>query len=430
MAFDRIVLSGNDYLTQPPTELKTGKYKLNGTDGTSFYMNDEMLSMGLLLLGSTGCGKTTAIFQLLDQIIPQMTNQDVMVIFDSKGDFKKKYYNPLDPNHILVSTDRRDAGYSYSWNIFRELSNENGMFSLETLDMNASEISTALFRGLDSSNQPFFSIAAADFTAKLLSSMVLDAASSKDISKLNNKSVTDALSGLSNKELLDITGKYPQYRYLRSYVGDGTSTQSLGVYGNIMTMKTRNFVSIFNNGSESKTFGMRDFIRQKGKKIMFLEYNIQYADTLSVILSLLYDTAIKEALSCPGGNKWFICDEASLLPYLKRTGELLNYGRSFGCKTIFAMQSYAQLQQNYDEAEATSIAAGFCNLFAYNNNDYLSRNYVKQRCGEAFESYSFALQNITHDSYTVRDSDLRSLLTGQAFIDIKNSKTFRFQFSK
>ena len=171
-------------------------------------------------------------------------------------------------------------------------------------------------------------------------------------------------------------------------------------------------------------------VRNRGGVIVFLEYDVRYAETLGVIYSLLYDLAIKEALSTPGGNKFFICDEASLLPYIQHMGDLLNFGAGFGCKTIVGLQSFAQLKKNYGEDGAAAIAAGFCNMFAYQNTDYASRNYVKQRCGEVFEAYSYAGQNISHDSFTIRDSDLNNLLTGQAFVDLKNLAPFRFQFSE
>lgn len=426
----RTILSGVEYLDHPPKELETGKYLLQGENGQCFYLTDKLLSMGLLLQGSSGCGKTNTLFQLLSKIIPQMTEKDVMILFDSKGDFARKYFIPNNPKHVLVSLNKRDAAIARPWNVFRELPDEDGELSNDFIDVRTGEISRGLIKGLESETQPFFHTAAADIAAKLLSASVKDAISSKDILQLSNKAFSEMLSRSDNKELLALTGKYPNYKYLKSYVGDGRSNQALGVYGYLMGMKERNFVGAFNQADPGHGFGIRELVRKRGGTIVFLEYSVEYSETLSSIYSLMFDLAIKEALSSPGGNKFFICDEASLLPYIQTLGELLNVGRSYGCKTIFAIQSYAQLKKNYGEDQAAALAAGFCSMFAYQNTDYESRNYVKQRCGEVLEAYTYAGQVVTHDSFTIRDSDQHGLQTGEAFIDIKNSTPFRFKFKE
>lgn len=423
---ERTVLSGNDCLGCVPDELRRGKYALR-SEGGGFFVTDEMLSTGLLLLGSTGCGKTTVLKMLLDQIIPRLTENDVMLIFDSKGDFLERYYRPGNPNHIVVSLSKRDSRISSSWNIYRELTDDRGAFTQEEINLSAGEIAKALSKGMENEMQPFFSLASADFTAKIMAVTVRNAIKARDGSQLNNLALNNLLAS-GNGQLLALTSAYPEYAYLRSYVGDGKTPQSLGVYGHMMAMKERAFVGSFGKNSPAKEFGIREFIRNRGRKILFLEYDVRYKETLSVIYSLLFDLAIKEAVSSKGGNKWFICDEAALLPYLEHIGDLLNFGRSYGCKSIFALQSYAQLEVNYDEQAAAAVAAGFCNMFAFQSTDFKTRKFVKERCGEAFEVYDHGGQKLTHDSFTVRDFELRNLKTGEAFIDIKNSPPFKFRF--
>lgn len=430
LAKTRTVLSGNDFSTFPPEKLMKGKYLIQGKDDSYFYVTDQIFSTGLLLIGNTECGKTTTLINILDQIMPAFTNNDVMIIFDSKGDFKRKYYNPQNPNHILVSLRKEDEKYARTWNVFRELTDEEGYLSADAIDINTAEISKALHKGMESSMQPFFTVASSDFLGKIASSLVREAMETRNASKLNNYSFSNLLSSSTNTQMLELTGRYPEYRYLRSYVGDGSSNQSLGVYGHMMAVKERTFIGSFNKNDPGRDFGIREVVRNRSGKILFLEYDVRYAETLSVVYSLLMDLAIKEAVSSPGGNKWFICDEASLLPYLEHIGSLLNFGRSYGCKTIFALQSYAQLEDNYDEKKASVIAAGFCNMFAYQNTDFATRKYIKERCGEVFEVYNYGGQNISCNSFTVRDSDLKNLQAGEAFIDIKNFHPFKFRFKE
>ncbi len=431
---DRTVISGQDFLESPPEKLSEGDYELKGENGESFYLTDAMLSMGLMLLGSTGCGKTTTLFQLMDQVIKerQLGPEDTMIIFDSKHDFRKRYYDKNNPNHLLLSLDEKDKDESVIWNIFMELFNGDGPMTANALEVNSREIASMLFEGIESKMQPMFNLSAADFLSKIICTVLFDAFGKKKgkavYQDANNYELNRLLSECDNDKLLEITGRRNEYRYLRTYVGDGKSNQALGVYAYLSSARQRTFISRFSEQSMQRAFGIREFIRNKGGKILFLEYDHRYKETLSVIYSLFYNLAIKEALSCPGGNKWFICDEANLVPYITSLQDLLNVGRSFGCKTVFGLQSFAQLKNNYDEAYAESLAAGFCNLFAFHNTDYSSREYVKQRSGEVFEAYNYAGENVTHESFTVRDSDLQNLECGQAFVDIKHVQPFRFKF--
>lgn len=426
----RTIVSGSECQKSPPSSLNNGDYTFKGHNNLTFSITQAMLATGLLIDGSTGCGKTTLLRNLLRQVIPDMTKEDIMIIFDAKGDFRDLFYDPNNQNHILVSLSQNDQKIAAKWNFFRELTDENGCLSTEYIDVTSSEFSKYLFKGLESSNQPFFTTAAADITAKLMASFVRSAIETKDTSLLTNKAFTEFLSRADNQKILSFTQQYSEYAYLSSYVGNGTSQQALGVYGLLMTMIQRNFFGSFNKSSLGNDFGIKDFIRNKGGKILFLEYDVRYSETLSVVYSLLFDFAIKEALSCKGGNKWFVCDEASLIPYIQNMQELLNRGRSAGCKTIFAIQTYSQLKKNYGEDEANSISAGFCNMISFQSSDHANRTYVKQRCGEVLEAYNYGAQNITHDSYTIRDSDLRDLLPGEAVIDIKNAPVFRFHFKE
>lgn len=423
---ERTVLAGRDFSEIIPSELMTGKYALHGKKGV-FYLTDKMLSLGLLMLGSTGCGKTTQLVKLLDQIVPALNDEDTMIIFDSKGDFYDRYYEPGNPKHIVVSLSQRHKDIASPWNVYRELIDDFGQLPSEDIDLIAGEIAEALGRGMDNSMQPFFSLAASELIAKSMSATVKDAFKTHDSSQLNNHALNKLLSS-DRKRLIDMITKYEEYEYIRSYVGDGSTPQSLGVYGHAMAIKSRAFIGAFDKNDLEHDFGIREFVRNKGGKILFLEYDVRYKETLETVYSLLFDLAIKEAVSVKGGNKWFICDEASLLPYLEHIGDLLNFGRSFCCKTIFALQSYAQLEVNYDEQKAAAISAGFCNMFAFKNTDYKSRKYVKERCGEVFEEYDYGGQILTRDSFTVRDSDLADLKTGEAIIDINNSSPFKVRF--
>ena len=67
-----------------------------------FILNEKLLSQHLMLIGGIGSGKTNTFNQILQSIVPQLSARDVMIIFDTKGDFYKEFYRPGD---IVISND-------------------------------------------------------------------------------------------------------------------------------------------------------------------------------------------------------------------------------------------------------------------------------------------------------------------------------------
>lgn len=426
----RIIIQGNDYAEAIPAQLSARNSGIRlSTERGSFYLTNDDLSTGTVAIGATGNGKTTFFFNVLDGIVPYLGDDDVMLIFDSKGDYKDRYYSPSNPDHIVISLKSEDRSFARSWNIFGEMIDANGMFGPDT-EMIAGEISKALFKGMESDSQPFFNLAADDIFSKILQTFARDAKGTRDFSKLNNESLVDYISSVSNQDLLNRLSKYRDFNYLHSYVGNGQSNQALGVYGYLMSMKNKNFISNLRYRMPSGDFSIRRLIREKGRKIIFLEYDINYSEILSNVYSLFFDLAIKEALSCGRGNTYFICDELNLIPHVSRFEELLNFGRARGCKTLAGLQSVSQLNKNYGEDEADAILAGFLTAICFNCVDYPTRKYIKERFGETFEAYNFGGCNITRDGFTVTDADIKNLRIGEAFIDMKGIPPFKVRFTR
>ena len=430
----RIILQGNEYTDGIPASLaaRNNGIRLSTESGT-FYMNNDDLSTGLGVIGATGNGKTTFFFNLLDGILPHLGEDDVVFIFDSKGDYKERYYSRNNPDHIIISQKSADYPYARNWNIFGELIDENGMFGPDT-EIIAGEISKALFKGMESDSQPFFNLAADDIFNKVLQVFVRDAKRTRDYSQLNNEFLIDYVSSVSNQDLLSRLCQYKDFTYLQSYVGNGQSNQALGVYGYLMSMKNRSFISSLRHKLPSGEFSIRRLVREKGRKIVFLEYDVKYSEVLSNVFSLFFDLAIKEALSGGNGktrkgNTYFVCDELNLIPNVSHFEELLNFGRSNGCKTMVGIQSVSQLEKNYGEAEADSILAGLLTAVCFNCVDYPTREYIKKRFGETFEAYNFGGSNITREGFTVTDSDIINLRVGEAFIDMKHTLPFKVRFT-
>ena len=121
------VLIGNTVRNSPPPQEQTEGIRIDGDSG-SFWLTEEILSRGLLNIGSTGSGKTNLIYSISRAILRRLRNDEIVVFFDYKGDYFNAFFDKNNPNHIVISTQDKHKPYSRSWNLFGEL------FGRETID--------------------------------------------------------------------------------------------------------------------------------------------------------------------------------------------------------------------------------------------------------------------------------------------------------
>jgi len=62
-------------------------------------LDQDTLSKHSLLIGGTGCGKTNLFYYMFDQVLKKLTKDDVVIVFDSKGDFISRFYQP---GHLVI----------------------------------------------------------------------------------------------------------------------------------------------------------------------------------------------------------------------------------------------------------------------------------------------------------------------------------------
>ena len=129
---------------------------------------------------------------------------------------------------------------------------------------------------------------------------------------------------------------------------------------------------------------MRKFVRSRGKKVLYIEYDLSIGSVLTPVYRLLFDMALKEALGRQNnqGNVYLICDEFKLLPHLQHIDDGVNFGRSLGVKIIAGLQSIEQLYEIYEESRGKNIAAGFSSIFAFKANDITTREYISNLFGK------------------------------------------------
>lgn len=413
------------FTTDKPLFFLNGR-QVKGDVKEQIPISEDLLSKHILLLGGIGSGKTSTINTLTYELRARMTGDDVMVIFDTKGDYYRKFYRSGD---IVISNDSRacgPVGPDY-WNIFREVAID------DRVEENVLEISRTLFtEKIDRSSQPFFPNAAKD----LFSALMLDLIRCEERSAMrNNASLRALFDSFSVPAMKKILKHHGDLQAMCAYIDEPGSGQTLGVVAELQQLVREIFVGNF---AQRGGLSIRELIRNKGGKVIFVEYDLSLGATLSPIYRLLIDLAIKQAL-CRSedetGNVYFMLDEFRLLPNLQHVDNGVNFGRSLGAKFIIGVQNVDQIAAAYGENMAASLLSGFSTTIAYRVNDRNSRDYIRGLYGEnlKMQSYSSAVHTKgvpeqLREASVVEDIDITSLKPGQAIVGIMDCDPFLFQF--
>lgn len=391
-------------------------------------LDDVLFSKHLLFLGNIGTGKTNAISQVISQIKNQLTENDLMIVFDTKGDFYNQFFQDGD---IVISNDSsKFKGANDYWNIFSEITIDN---SLQSITENALEIASNLFADkVKHSSSPFFPQAAKDILATFLK--VIATKQNKDVQ--NNEDLIEYFEISGKKELQQFFETYKQNK-ISSYISKDAAAQADGVISELNQLLGEIFIGDFR---KKGSLSMRDLVRKKGGKTIFLEYDISVGSILTPIYRLLFDLAIKETLSSSKreqakGNVWFFIDEFSLLPNLKYLDNGINFGRSQGAKFIIGVQNIPQVYHEYGEDLGQSLLSGMRTVFSFHIDDIKSREFIQNRYGFAQKRFSYS------DSFgksvdsvvpmkVIEDWDISNLATGSAIVGLPDSNPFIFQFDE
>ena len=392
-----------------------------GTD-SRIPLTEEVMSKHILYTGSIGTGKTNAIFQLLKQLIPSMSRDDVMVVFDTKGDFKKEFFRP--GKDVIISNDASATEY---WNIFKEALID-GVGSMEG---NLLEIVNSFFEDkIKKSNAPFFPQAAKDVLFGIMSYIIYK----NDPEDLDNYELYAYLQDADIDEVIDALSSYGDLRGIIDYIysGGAGSEQTQGVYSELRNVSYELLVGNFRKRGK---FSAREFIRNKGGRILFIEYDLGIGKVLTPIYKAMFDLAIKEALcrQKSEGNVYFVIDEFRLLPNLYHIDNGVNFGRSLGAKFIVAMQNIRQVIEGYGKESAYSILSAFGTTVAFRTTDRATKEFIQSIYGKHRSgSYSSGKKEELLLSDVVEDWMVLGLKTGESILSVSDYDyaPVRFRFKK
>ena len=420
---------------------------LNGTN-FNLPLVPPIFSQHILFSGGIGSGKTNAINQIVQQLIDKRTNNDVVIIFDSKGDFLQKFGSKI-PNKEVISND---SSATTVWNMFNEALIDYNQYGVKSLDENLMELSSSLFQTIieKDANNPFFTLASKNIfygLLKLLSNTYLSEHIKGSRTKINNKTIYE----LSKLDSVKIANKFNEISNQKDlaqliyYLGrmkqdkQGNEVLSENDQGASVIATLRNvLIDIFKGKfAEVGNFSIRDFVRKKGGRFLFIEYDLNQGRVLGPIYKVMIDLAIKEALcrERSKGNVFFVIDEFRLLPKLDFMDAGVNLGRGLGAKFIVGIQNLKQIEAIYGEAEAKSILSGFVTNINFRTTDVETREYIKSISGEQIYEYdvvSLSGGRQRDKSSVISDEDILKLNVGEAIINIPvlDKNPIKFQFKE
>lgn len=425
------VFDGSELKTIPPNERYSNvKCNLYGIDTqgkeVTVPLDEETLSRHMMFIGGIGTGKTNALFQILSQLRNSISINDVVIIFDSKGDFYNEFYQKGD---IVISNDDKSTGSNGIdyWNIFNEIELN------EHMEENIVEISKSLFyEKTTKTSQPFFPNAAKD----LFSAILLHFCRNKDSMHIDNKGLREFLDSSPTAELRNILSQHQDLKAMVSYISDDRSPQTQGVMSELQQLSREIFLGNF---KKEGNLSIRQLVRNKGAHIIFIEYDLGIGNMLTPIYRLLLDLAIKEALSRSKseGNVWIIADEFKLIPNLQHVDDAVNFGRSLGVKFMIGIQNIEQIFHAYGKELAKSILSGFLTSVSFRVNDAESKAFIQNLygCNRKKEIYMSSVSSRgvveqIRDAHVVEDWDISTLSLGDAIIGLPGKEPFKFKFKQ
>ena len=383
-----------------------------------------------MLIGGTGSGKTTLFYHFVSQIKDRMTNDDVMIIFDSKGDFYSKFYKKS--VDLVIGNSRQYANESEHWNIYKEILADG--WEERDFIINTQEVCKSFFEErTKNTTNAFFPNAARDVLAALITAFIRKGKKDPKVKKdfFYNIKLKEFLDLSDAQMIIDLLDNSPDANAVLSYIS-GDNAQSQGVLSEMYSVIREIFIGVF---AEKGAFSMREFVRNKGNRTLFIEYDLSIGSMLTPVYRLMFDLALKEALgrNKPLGSVYFVCDEFKLLPHLRHIDDCVNFGRSLGVKVFAGVQSIEQLYEIYGQSQGRNIAAGFSSVYAFRSNDTATRDYISGLFGknivlEKYQKLDNQIVEEKRNGQTVEDWDLNSLKVGEAIVGLPFSKPFRFYF--
>ena len=422
-ATNMTIIGGQQLMPMPR---RAGEITIPASNGNAWSFNQKLLSSHLLAIGSIGSGKTNLLYHIVKNVIAKITPQDIVVFFDSKGDFLKRFYRQGD---YVVGNANQYSSYSLAkWNMYKELSVNGSLNREDTIR----EIATSLFKKkIDTAKDPTFASGARDIFAAIIEAQLRGG-----VANLNNATLRTNLNVSNIEAIKNMVADYPDLRWINIYMHKEESATTQSFLSPLLSVVNDVFTSHF---AEAGDFSIRDAISKRGGKSVFLEYDIVNSNLLDTVYTVLLDLASKDALGNTNENRhvYFVLDEFPLIPRLNYIDNLLNFGRTRGVRVIAGIQNVNQVKNAYGDSLGTSILSGFSTYAALHLFDEESRRFISERHGTNRRLITLPYANAERSGEqesergnVIEDWDIVHLQQGHCIISMPDSNPYLFYPAK
>jgi len=407
-------------LTLMPSEI--GDISINSSRGNPWNFNRHLLGSHVLAIGSIGSGKTNLLYHIVKNVIDNLTNNDLIVFFDSKGDFLKRFYRTGD---YVIGNAKQYANYELAkWNIYQELVTAGSISREDSIR----EIATSLFKKrIDTAKDPTFASGARDIFAA-----ILEAQFRNGEANMNNAVLRKKFRSIDIKLIKEMVDRHQDLNWINIYMHNESSATTQSFLSPLGSVVNDVFSAHF---AEAGDFSIRGTIERRGGKSVFLEYDIVNSNLLDSIYTVLLDLASKDALGKETEGKYiyFVLDEFPLIPKLNYIDNLLNFGRSRGVRVVAGIQNINQVRNVYGDSLGTSILSGFSTYIAFRLFDEESRRFFAERHGQNRKLVRLPFSDATQSGrqeyergFVIEDWDMVSLKNGECIVSMPGSSPYLF----
>jgi len=369
----------------------------------------------LLFIGAPGTGKTNQASQMIERLIER---GEKMVVYDFKGDYLAKFY---DPNRDIIFNplDSRCRG----WNVFNEL--------VQFMDIDA--VAHSLIPQ-SYQQDPFWNDAARDVFSGILHYLYQNNAKT-------NAHIWEAVTAPIANIASSLKGtKGGERGYV--YIQDASSKQAMSVVAVLMQ-----YVKSFEYMSKADgTFGITAWLNESQSGNIFITNYSDVKDTLRPILSLFVDLLGRKLLSMKDDRHrriFFVLDEFGTLQRLSTIKDLLTLSRSKGGAVFIGIQDKGQIDKIYSPEFSQSILNACSNSILFRVSDPVTAKYLSDRVGktEVLETDhtlsmgvsdnrdGVTLMQRTREKDLVLPSEIMNLRDLEAYLKIANYSITKIQFA-
>jgi len=426
------ILNNNIYIVPDIMPMAAQVY-LHGKDRNSQKKMYTMSDLSAAFIGCPGCGKTTQILKIVDQL--EKNTEAVTVILDIKKEYVQKCFKPGDVVLSLYNIAGIPKENQVKWSLMKEA------FLDTHPEAVLKEIASMMFKDAieHSENKAFPKAAMLVFYGQLV----------HIFKSCNGKlpftsELIRWIETVSDATIESNVRKYAELFAVSDLVSAKPNITSYGVRMELKTVLLDTFQIGSNFCDDNSKFSIRQFMHEGQGHKLFLVFDIENRKSSESIVRLLLDLALKESLSGDNVNDGdmkrynFVLDEYAYLPCgLEYMDFAKDMGRSKGVRIFSGFQTFSQLKKLYNGKNEVAMndLAGYGDVVVFKPHDAATREMVESRSGtEMAEITTIDLLCNVHTECRevpiVMPEVLNNLRCGEAVILPNEGHPFWFKFDK